>query len=425
MNPLRFRSLAALLIVGTCTSALGAAQMAEAVYSDQGPTAQTPWVSSRTTPLTRSSSTPVLGFTVGGTTYTTGVNDALMASVTATAANFQAFKPTSITSSGPDTPLIGQWARTSPPRPLTPISPLMSYLTDGTNGLELATALFNAPAQVLTFSAAVPSVQDADLQLPFILATQVGAPGNNDVYFFKDTNGNTVGSAVDVTYTGLGIGNIKWDIYRNNGNAWSINTDRTIRMVVLSLADFGFTPQNKAQLSSITSFVQKLNGDSDVAFIAYNTKLLAADAADMAVHDLTLPSGTVGTAYTGGSFVCTNQGPLDATAATCTLTGLPNGLSYSCPVIPVPFAKAVSVTCTISGTPTAAGTSTVTATTGATNDNYAANNSVPGDLVINAAPPQPPNGGAATHVPTLAQWALLLLAGLLAAFGIRMTRHRG
>ncbi len=126
-----------------------------------------------------------------------------------------------------------------------------------------------------------------------------------------------------------------------------------------------------------------------------------------AITSGTPPGGTVGTAY---RFTVTASGtPLITFGA----TGLPPGLSLD------------ASSGLLSGTPTTAGSYSATVT--ASNDA-----SSPGDrlgsrpkavqvytLVIAPAPAATP-----TNIPTLSEWGLILLSGLIALFGVPPMRRR-
>ena len=66
------------------------------------------------------------------------------------------------------------------------------------------------------------------------------------------------------------------------------------------------------------------------------------------------------------------------------------------------------MTCAVSGTPTQAGTSNLTGTGGTS--------TATGTVTVSAA-------AALAPMPTMAEWALALMAGLLAALGLAGTRR--
>lgn len=348
-------------------------------------------------------------------TYSTGVNDALLPAGF-TPGNFHAFIPENIPRPTPAP--AGRFVGTATGLPAPGPNPdLAAQLTDGPNGLELATALFNLPPQTLAFPVTLSST--ANTSAPMILATQMGETGRTDVYRFVNSAGALVGNTVSVTYPGAGIGTIEWHFSLLDGTASSTpNGTRNIRMAVFSLADFGLStdPASPAYVGNVAAFEQILNGQSDVAFVAYNQAILTITAPDMQVTSVNLPSGVVGTPYSG-SFVCTNQGTADGTAATCEApAGLPAWASVSCsPATPVAtLAVGATITCTVSGTPDQAGTSTVTLSTNADADAIPTNNSTTAPLTITAV---------AASVPTLSQWGLMLVAVLLGLTGWRQRRR--
>jgi hypothetical protein len=339
--------------------ALGAA--AAPITAIQGKRSSTTW----TTPgaPATNESTLLLAFTVGGTRYSTGVDDSL---VTApfNPASFHAFTAPTIAGSQ-----LTAWGSAMPIP--SPYPALTWFLSDGTQGLELATALFNAPAQDLNFPIQIPST--ANLTLPAIITTQMGAVGASDTYYFVNSAGNTVGNALTVSYGAITpVGKIHWTFRTAAGSTSGVpaDGDRDLRMLSYSLADFGLTA---ATVGQVAAFRQRLNGASDLAFVAYNRDLMAVQAPDLAIDLTGLGSGplALGTPYSG-SFSCTNIGATSATEGTsCSVTGLPAGLAVgACTltggtawVAGDAIAVGSAVTCTVSGTPTAVGTSTVAGST--------------------------------------------------------------
>jgi hypothetical protein len=107
-----------------------------------------------------------------------------------------------------------------------------------------------------------------------------------------------------------------------------------------------------------------------------NVSLIVADA-DMAVDLSGLPlTATAGVAYSG-VVKCTNSAAATAaaTAATCTVAGLPAGvLVGACtPLPPATVVAGTSISCPVAGTPTTPGPAVVTVTTAAANDSNTAN----------------------------------------------------
>ncbi|MBB1651040.1 MAG: IPTL-CTERM sorting domain-containing protein [Delftia acidovorans] len=158
------------------------------------------------------------------------------------------------------------------------------------------------------------------------------------------------------------------------------------------------------------------------------TNLLDATASsDMTTDPSGLPpKGTVGVPYPPtASFSCTNQGAVTANNAICSVTGLPPGVAVGqCKVNGVDWtqgdavAAGQTVICPVSGTPTAPGTSNVQVTTGADNDVTPANNQAAASPVVIASPAGP------ASIPTLSEWGLILMSGLMGIMGWGMARRR-
>lgn len=225
----------------------------------------------------------LIGFTVGGVTYATGVNNAALTShnVSFVNENYRSF-PTSfsvVSTSG--TFLIGmprfingveQTATNAPS--LSCDTSLGFYLRDGLNGLNLGTAVFNIPKQELAFYVNVladinPNCINDDI--PDIIVTQVGQPAGADYFKFTDQNGNLVGVRQQVNFGSVtSSGAALWNFYSAGScphnfytPAGFSNTTRDIRILTFKLSDFGITATN---YTSAVRFIQELSGDSDVAF---------------------------------------------------------------------------------------------------------------------------------------------------------------
>ncbi|WP_431777241.1 IPTL-CTERM sorting domain-containing protein [Ottowia caeni] len=154
-------------------------------------------------------------------------------------------------------------------------------------------------------------------------------------------------------------------------------------------------------------------------------------APDMSVGLINLPaSAAVGTPY-AGSFQCANIGQqATVDGATCSASGLPPGLDLgSCTVSPSDVAwnqldvvpAGETVTCQISGTPQAAGVFTALLRTVTEVDSNLANNEATRVITIVTAGQSPTTGGIQA-VPTLSEWAILLLGGLLSVAVMRRIR---
>ena len=266
------------------------------------------YTSSTGSAVTYNDSNSLLGFTVDGVTYSTGVDDNLLTtnSISFTNAKFFALPmPANITYN--TTELIGigaNWggvaqtnASTDFVRTFNPIVPSF-FVRDGDRGLELSTNFFNIRSQTITYDALVinqaVSINDAK---PDLIITQTGAPSSNqDRFRFIDTNGNTVGSELLVAFNGVPVvGGTQWTIYRINSSTGQVsslfgaNTYRDLRMISFRLSDFGITVSN---FSQITNFVHRTSGTTDIAFSAYNFDALEIELpqTDLEVSNSTVTS---------------------------------------------------------------------------------------------------------------------------------------
>ncbi len=147
--------------------------------------------------------------------------------------------------------------------------------------------------------------------------------------------------------------------------------------------------------STITTSTAESNAANNSA--TASTVLAPATAPDMAIDLTGLPAGATVWAPYSGTYTCSNLGTADATAlTTCTVSGLPAGLSVSgCTITPasavwvagntVPIGQ--TVTCSVSGTPTTVGPTTVNGSTGTTGDSNAANNTASKGVTVAASTP--------------------------------------
>jgi len=254
----------------------------------------------------------LLGFSVGGVNYSSGVNPTLFGSRVGTYVNenYRAF-PTSFSVGSTSTNyLIGipryvngvLQDQTNRPS-LSCDTSLGYYLRDGLNGLDLSTAVFNIPRQDLSFYVNVLADINPNCitdNIPDIIVTQVGAPSTTfDVFKFTDINGNTVGIQKDVNFSSVTpSGTALWSFYfagncphnYNSGSGFS-GTTRDVRVLTFKLSDFGITLAN---YQSAVKFVQVLSGDSDVAFSAYSTNSLSLYCLENAVTSGTVQDTKIG-----------------------------------------------------------------------------------------------------------------------------------
>ena len=150
------------------------------------------------------------------------------------------------------------------------------------------------------------------------------------------------------------------------------------------------------------------------------------------INNLPPNGGTTGTAYPpNASFSCTNQGSTTASGNTvCQVNNLPPGVTVGQCTVAVPPAtpganwsagQAVPPagvgTCPVSGTPTGQAPGPLEGVTGSDNEPA-------GPARDNNTVTQTPHA-AAMPVPTLGEWGMMLMAGMLAALGFSARRKQG
>lgn len=227
----------------------------------------------------------LLAFRVGSTTYSTGVNDALLTTkgVTFTQQRFQALPVASVPTvnlNGSSNPIVigvgsqyGGGDGNVSPVPVT--SDLNTYLTDGAQGLDLGTGIYNIPGGIeLKYSVSNIHASKIGDGIPDLVLTQIGVPPSstvNDVYRFFDANGNTVGNSVSINVANIPVvAQIHMKFYTPT-NPPTYNSglygDRDLRLVSYDFSAFGI---NASNIGNIAGFGQVLSGASDQAFVAYN-----------------------------------------------------------------------------------------------------------------------------------------------------------
>jgi hypothetical protein len=225
------------------------------------------------------SSHNLVAFTYNNVRYSTGVNDALL---TAHGDNFttgmyKALPVSQITGAVNGNTKIGLGEMydgvhngASNPRPQ---NSMVKYLTDGVKGLDLGTCVANLPNGDLFFPVTNFKASAIGDNIPDLVITQIADPsGSVDSYEFTDIFGNRIGNKIDIILTNLQVvGNWTADFYENGNNMNLIpgftNTDRPIRLWTSDFSAFGI---NSTNIQQIAYFKIRLNGNSDVAFVAYN-----------------------------------------------------------------------------------------------------------------------------------------------------------
>lgn len=232
-------------------------------------------------PVKPDNSHNLLAFSFNGVRYSTGANDALLTErgVTFAKADFKALPVSSITGAVNSNTKIGLGAMYDGVfngSPATkPENRMAKYLSDGLNGLDLGTCVANLPAGDIFLPVSNLNASAIGDGIPDLLITQIADPSSSslDRYEFTDINGVRVGNAVDIQLNNLPVvGNWTADFYEASTNpmvlaAGFTQTDRPIRLWAADFSAFGITAE---QLSLLTYFKIRLNGNSDVAFVSYN-----------------------------------------------------------------------------------------------------------------------------------------------------------
>ena len=226
----------------------------------------------------------LLAFTVKGTRYATGVNNQLLGAKGLAYENtqYQALPVTALSSAITSNTKIGLGqlydlvdnGPSSPPPP----NDYAKYLTDGSQGLDLGTGVANLPVGTLRFAIQVDPKTIGD-GVPDVLITQIASPdATGDQYQFLDASGNTVGKSLSVVFTNVPVvGNWSVDFYEASQSVMSlltnfVKTPRPLRLLAADFSAFGLTA---ADYTRIKTFQIVLSGNSDQAFVAYNTKALS------------------------------------------------------------------------------------------------------------------------------------------------------
>lgn len=217
-------------------------------------------------------------------TYSTGVNDEILSAhnVDFIPGNYRALPIANSTATASTYVGLGKMyggvLHTTGSPPLT--QPLAHWITDGVQGLDLGTAVFNMAAGTnVQYKVDEFDIARIGDNIPDIIATQVGDPsGASDQFKFVDAAGNTVGNPIVVTFSGVpSLGKSDWAFYIANQTPMPYTSNptgvRDVRLLAWDLADFGL---NQTNIVNVSKFVHILSGTSDQAFMAYNTTAFRA-----------------------------------------------------------------------------------------------------------------------------------------------------
>jgi hypothetical protein len=282
---------AALIVLASATSTLNAQSVSEVITDYNGY-----WKSGvgHINSVKPVNSHNLVSFTYNSVRYSTGVNDALLTTNNQpfTPGMYKALPVSSITGAVNSNTKIGLGemydgvhAGASNPAPQ---NNMVKYLTDGIKGLDLGTCVANLPAGDLFFPVNNFDALSIGDNIPDLVITQIADPSSAaDSYEFTDIFGNRVGNKVDINLANLQtVGNWTADFYDNIKNPMTLasgftNTDRALRLWTSDFSAFGI---NSSNIGQIAYFKIRLNGNSDVAFVAYNEKAVNLTASVLPVQ---------------------------------------------------------------------------------------------------------------------------------------------
>lgn len=223
----------------------------------------------------------LLAFTYNNVRYSTGVNDAKLIARgdLFVPGDYRALPVVSLTAAANSNSKIGLGEMydgvTNGKSNPSPVNNIPYYLTDGEKGLDLGTCVANLPKSAINFSVNNVKLTAINDGVPDVVITQAADPSGTDfdTYEFTDVNGNRIGNSVDIVLNNIpSVGNWVADFYEASQNPMGLagGFTKTERPLRLWTADFGVFGINASNISSIAYFKISLNGNSDVAFVAYN-----------------------------------------------------------------------------------------------------------------------------------------------------------
>jgi hypothetical protein len=235
----------------------------------------------------------LLGFTHNGVTYATGVDNSKLTNnhISFIPSTFKALPVAAIAgvASGSGATYISLAAKVDGSATSAYVAGVSSYtirqaLIDGLNGLDMGTGVTNLPSSAtMTFQIYNIDAAKASDAEPDLILTQIASPtSSNDVFTFVDASGNMVGNSFTQDMTHLPrFGTYILDLFTmaagvpyNAARPYAVasggtNTTRDIRLVSLNLSSFGI---NAGNATSVKALQITPSGNSDYAFIGYNTE---------------------------------------------------------------------------------------------------------------------------------------------------------
>lgn len=248
-----------------------------AVYTDHAGLT----ISNSTSPMVISNvvNQHLLAFRTGTTIWSTGVNNTLLtdSSVTFTPLLFYAM-PATVVGTNPNAVIgvgkyYGGFVGTNGCNPAITLpfgTDLSSYLTDGINGLDLSTAIFNVGGTVTYVVSDIDPTSIGD-GIPDIIITQTGdVSSSSDEFSFLDENDLVVGLTKSVVFNNVPVVmKPHWKFYSLTSACGASGAgSRDLRILTFDFADLGIT---SSDYHLIKKFRHKLSSNTDMAFVAYNT----------------------------------------------------------------------------------------------------------------------------------------------------------
>lgn len=237
-------------------------------------------------PVKPNNSHNLVAFNYEGKRYSTGVNDALLTSKgdAFTPADFRALPLQNLTSTPNGNTKIGMGSILDgllSGAGLTPSRNIGQYLNDGVKGLDMGTGVANLPAGTMFLSVSGLQPTNVGDGIPDILVTQIAEPSSKyDRYSFTDINGNVIGNSKNVVLNNISpVGKWMADFFNAIGlgilDLGYTNTQRDLRLWAADFSVFGIDASN---ISQVAYFRIDLGGDSDIAFVGYNTSTVSVNA---------------------------------------------------------------------------------------------------------------------------------------------------